>query len=334
MSITVSKKITFCVLAMFCVQAFCMDAPAVAEESSSIMLVSQENIDQAQQQVDRTLKFHWFLRGAKVVGATGAIAFLIYYNFFRDSGEINLPEGSKEKVAEASKDLKKVSSALVKKTQESVLSLETLNGRLKKVEGIIDAVEDAIKPKTWKSWFKKKISGYAEWGLFGGAVAVGQKIWGISSHDDDMKWFAREKTRVYQQIGLLRYYAQKVRKTKDDTIDSEQELYYKTSLVALCRNLVTAVEKLCGFMQYSLQQFQKRGAFLQQSEILQVPHLIATTNKLVASLQKKLPVGTKVSLDDLQDGYAQVTSFVTDLEKQISRFVQIEHDVEMRLGGV
>jgi len=307
-----------------------MDVPAVVEESVAIPLVSQENIDRAQNDVARTMKFHWFLRGVKVVGGLGFVGFLGYYYLFRNSGGVKLPEVSEEKGKEASEVLKRISE----KMQEKPLSLEGLDKRLKEVESVVGAVKKAVlPPRTWGKWFVKSLSGNIKWLAFGGVTMIGQKIWNISSHDDDMKWYAQQKTRVYQQIRLLRYYSQKLRKTKELT-DSEQEIYYKTSLVAFCKSIVVQVEKLCGFMQYSLQQFENRGAFLKSNETLQVPYLIAATNKVVVFFQKKFPVGVEVSLSDLQDGYAQLISFVNDLEKHIEAFIEIEHNVEDRLGDV
>jgi len=293
----------FCVLAGFSIP-LCAEAQEKKEEVRfEFRLVNQENIEQEQEKIARMFKAHWGLRIAKYVGVAGACSYALYRLF------------SSPDVSDIIKEKDKGPTIGQKQYKHLVQLL--------------------VSPSLWKEprkWFKVVGFKLVDWIAVTAVMGLGQRIWKKTSHNDDIVWYSKEKTRTYQLMSQLRYYGLKIRKAKDLTQENLE--YHRVTLASICKKFVLQVEKLCGFMQYSLKQFEKRGALFETDDLLQIPHLTAITNDFVTMLQKRLPVSSQEPLAHLRKSYEDAQQFANDLERQIGRFAEIEFDIEQRLGGV
>ncbi len=273
-------------------------------ETNDIPLISQENIQKHRVNIARTMKWHWFLRLGTQVGGFAVGSYWIYQTFFAP-GLVVVKTGSKRPSSVVSASKKEVNRlyAMLHKFSPRFLS--------------------------WQ-WWKNAAFKFADHIVFASVLSIGERLLGRYFHDDDVIWFVKEKTRIVHLQQEIRGYAEKI---KAITAMSDQECeYYSVMLVGLCRQLVQQVEKLAGFMEYQFEQFKNRGAILTDDEILQVPHLVATTDQFVRQMTALLPLRKdRSSKVDLKKPFELLLFFAVDLDLQIKRFTGLESGIEWRL---
>jgi len=343
----------FCVLSFFSTH-FCAQAQTIKdtlteikqEKQIELRQGSQKNIDKQQENVARMMKRDWMVRILPLVAVAGVGGYFLCRSLFAGESKPLVKTPLQKQLigvsvhTQTASDCRETVKALLPNTP-----LITPVAREKR-STFVSLVTCFAPPVSClpeqgvvkKSWLKRFIFGPIHTYIMSpirshvaylAVVSLAKKLWGMSSHDDTITWYSKEKTRVYQQMSQLRYYAQKIRKEKDlEAVDLD---YYRETLMSMCNAFVGQVEKLCGFMQYRLEQFEKRGAYLEPDECLQVSRLISVTNKFVGSLQKKLPKDLDEPLSGLKETYADAQQFTNDLERQIGRFAEIEFEIEDRL---
>lgn len=264
-----------------------------------VRFVNQEKIGANRLKISRVMKMHWFLRTVRFVGALGIVGYAAYSIFKKDA--ISGFNGC-------------MSDEISKKQYENLCK--------------------ALRPpKLFSvSWFKKTGKYICDLFAVGYVMNLSDYISKKFLHDDNIKWFSKDRTYITELICQVKAYSKKINESK--VLSPEDFVYYRTTILGICRELVRHVEKIGGFMEYSLEQFKNRGALLKPDEILQVSHLVVVTNQLVKSVLEML---TEEKVGDAREKLKALSGvvhqFVLDLEQQINRFSGIENAIEGRLLG-
>ena len=300
-----------CTIFFFLSTSFSFAAYDVSD-SYELRHVNQENIEQHKAYITRTVRMHKWMRVGCVVGSVAACSY-VAYQFLRPSGaEIKISLDSE------SMDI------------SPEISVVERFGNAEKRIAVLEKILAAEQPKSWCGWFKQKASSVGNWVAFSAAVSVLQRMYGRVFHDDSMKWFVENRTGLNQLAEVMGRYAKKLSEEKKELTEDELS-YYRETLAGTCQFLIHQIELVAGYMEHSLERFEKRGAVIKPNALLQVSHLITITNDFIDSMQKLLPAKQPDCEESIKKLFDVAGQFSSDLARQVNCFSGIEHGIEWTL---
>ena len=278
------------------------------ENSFALEPVSQENVEKNHQSIARMMSLHWYTRMGMQVG-TGLLAVYWLSRFF-----VGGNPGQEAIQANGG-----VSSLPVPSNSDLIIR--------------IAALEKCVTPPGWFTfkWWKNKALAVGDYVLWSSLYSLAKG--GLVDrfyHDDTIEWFVKSRTRFESLGAEVKFYAQRCILSQD--LSQEQMHYHRVTLVGICRSLVREVEQVAAFMEYEIEQFKNRGAVLANDELLQVPHLIASTNRFISDMKKlQLSATQSDTADQVKKLFGVAVQFVVDFEQQVKRFAGLENAIEWRL---
>jgi len=260
--------------------------------------VSRQRIEQFKTSISRRLTLHKVGRIIVPIAGVASSAYVLYKIFY--GGPSVVP--------------------VVKKEND----LEKLGKR-------VATLEKTLCPRflSW-NWLKGQVYGYVEYVAFGALTSAGLSILNAVYHDDTIEWFVKNSIHVEALKKEIEQYSKKNKSFT--TMTDEQFNYYSSALTSVCKRLVIQVEYVAAFMEYQLEQFKSHGVVLTADDLLQVPHVVASANNLVQTIQSlTVPKKDMNAIANLKKQAEKLFEFAIDFDLHIKRFSSVEKDLGWRV---
>jgi len=323
--------LSFCAISVFAaVPCFSSDIDHQnLEKRFRIRRMSQENIEENKKKVAKLIRNHWWLRTAAYVTIPTAAGLYLYTKFF------SLPSffGFFSKAAPVEDASTAVDDSLAgggdTPLEEPDLvatakDVENLKARIAVLETAVNRLKTGKKKWSWLSLAGKTVFGIA-------VTGIGKQIFAPAFHDDDMEWYVQQKTYLYPLIKQMKRFAQRITLHSFEKESQPDLNYYRETLAGICRRLIPEIELVAGYMKYSLESFEKRGAMLENDALLQVTQLVTITNKFIDDMHALLPAKAPDTTKQVKKLYDVAGCFASDVKLRCKVFMGIEDGLNKQL---